>query len=87
MIGIFQRPGIIDWPSFVVILKMPPMTAVPPSRTMRRVLASRVVSGMFWPPAMLMPTAGSLFWTVTSMMTVPSFVIWGVTSRRSVALM
>src|ERR1043165_1353673 len=64
---------------------MPAMTAVPPSRTIRRVCAVRVDSGVPAPPSTARPTAGSFFWTLMSMMTVPDSVICGVTARRSVA--
>src|SRR5579864_7633079 len=66
---------------------MPPMTAVPPSLTTSRVLASLVEIGALVAPATMRLVTGSFLEMLMSMMIVPSAVTWGVTSRRSVALM
>src|SRR5438445_893730 len=76
--GIFERPGTPACAIESFSLKMPPITAVPPSATRICVCALSVMMGGTSPTRFT--KSGEELSTATSMITVPSLVICGVTA-------
>src|SRR3989304_5373483 len=80
--GILESQGTAAWLSFRVTWRMPPITAVSPSRTRTSVVAFFLLMAGC-PVAPTSPWES--FFASSFMMTLPSGVMWGVTLRLKVA--